>query len=696
MVKESKLMPYWLEIALVSFLLFLNSPTYCQQNIHPALIPTPKHIEWLRENFVPVKHISILTDKDENHPIVKQLQVLFPESVVKPNANEQLVSEGTVILKIENTPEAFVKGEECYLLSIDKNNISITASTDEGIYRGVQTLRQLKVKDKDKTYFAGCIISDWPAFEIRGFMQDVGRNYMSLPLLKEQIDVMAAYKYNVFHLHLTDNQGWRLESRKYPQLQDLATMSRWLGKYYSQKDFIELVNYCKERYITLIPELDIPGHCEAFRKAFSFDSMSDAHVQPVLINLIDELCELVPKEKMPYIHLGTDEVWHRYEKPAPGMLPALTEQVIKHGREVIVWSPGQKIVNDTTSITQLWSSNGRPKPGHRYLDSRLNYLNHLDPLAGMWQLYFDPFCNTTIIDSLRLGGILCCWNDNNLADERDVLRINPVYPGMLVYSETTWSGNQIDYSENYLAILPKPETQAYKDFQNLEDRLCRHRDLYFKEKPFPYVKQSQIPWLLIGPFDHRGQMSKKFPVEDSIAEKYQIDGNTYSWWGPLYGGTINPNHFFGYPSPVKEKQGTIYALTHIYSPVDQIVDCWIGFHGWSRSGGRRGGPLPQQGQWHTTQPKLWVNDMEIPPPVWKQPGLSEATEEIPFVDEDYFYRTPTKLNLKRGWNKVLLKVPQGGTSWKWMFTFVPVLLHGRQISEVNALVYKSYLQINNK
>jgi hypothetical protein len=473
-------------------------------------------------------------------------------------------------------------------------------------------------------------------------------------------------------------------------------MSRWQGKYYSQKEFHELVDYCQERFITLIPEFDIPGHCEAFRNAFNYDSMSDERVQPILLNLIEELCALVPKEKMPYIHLGTDEVWHKYERPAPGLLPALTEKVRKHGREVVVWSPGQKIENDSTSITQLWSSNGRPKPGHRYLDSRLNYLNHLDPLAGMWQLYFDRICNASHGDSLRLGGILCCWNDNNLADEYDVLRLNPVYPGMLVYSETTWTGNQIDYGEKYLAMLPEPGTLAYADFQNLENRLCHHRDLYFKDKPFPYVKQSQIPWLMIGPFDHNGDMNKKFPVEDSIIEKYQGDGNTYTWWGPLYGGTIFPKHFFGYPAPVKENQGTIYALTYIYSPIDQVVDCWIGFQGWSRSGGRRGGPFPQQGQWHTTQPKVWVNDKEIPPPVWKQPGLSEKTEEIPFVDEDYFYRTPTKIILNQGWNKVLLKVPQGGNSWKWMFTFVPVRVNGQQISEVNDLIFSCYLPIYNK
>lgn len=687
MVCKRKNLRCRVKIILLLILLCTNISVYSQKAAQPALIPTPQHLDWLNEQFVAEGRIYIVSDLDQNSLIINQIKDLFPEAAVRSSAAMPAKKAKNIYLKIENAQAYSTINKEYYKLTVNKGNITISSSSEAGIFRGVQTLRQLKGTANGKTYFAGCTISDWPAFGIRGFMQDVGRNYMSLPLLKEQIDVMAAYKYNVLHLHLTDNQGWRLESKQYPQLKDAATMSRWPGKYYTQKEFLELVDYCRDRFITLIPELDVPGHCEAFRKAFAFDSMSDTRVKPVLIDLVDELCALVPKEKMPYIHLGTDEVWHKHERPAPDLLTSLTEQVRKNGRQVIVWSPGQKIESDTTSITQLWSSNGHPKPGHRYLDSRLNYLNHLDPFAGMWQLYFDRICNAAKGDSLRMGGVLCCWNDNNLAEERDVLRMNPVYPGMLVYSETTWTGNQPDYGEKYLAVLPEPGSKAYLDFQNLEDRLCRHRDLYFKEKPFPYVKQSQIPWLLIGPFDHSGDMSKKFPVEDLIAEKYQVNGKTYSWWGPMYGGTIFPKHFFGYPAPVDEKQGTIYALTYVYSPVGQNVDCWIGFHGWSRSGGRRGGPFPQQGQWHTTQPKAWVNDKEIPPPTWKQPGLAVNTEEIPFTDEDYFYRPPAKIFLNQGWNKILLKVPQGGSSWKWMFTFVPIRENGRQVKEVEGLRY---------
>jgi hypothetical protein len=511
-------------------------------------------------------------------------------------------------------------------------------------------------------------------------MQDVGRNFMSLPMLKEQIDVMTAYKYNTFHLHLTDNPGWRLESKKYPQLNAAFAMTRRPGKYYSQEDFLELINYCNDRFITLIPELDIPGHCEAFRKAFAIDSMSDARVKPILLDLIDELCSLVPKDKMPLIHLGTDEVWTKNERPASGLLDALVERVKQNGREVIVWRPGQQIDTDKTSITQLWSSNGRPKEGHRYLDSRLNYLNHLDPFASVVQLYFDRICGTSHGDSLRLGGILCCWNDNNVDDEYDILRQNPVYLGMLTYSETSWKGQPVDFGEQFLAKLPPPENPLFQEFQEFENRLVQHRDRYFSGKPFPYVKQTGISWEIYGPV---GETES----DDLQKSEFQKQKNNKQSIGPVYGGTIHISHFFGFPSWISEKQGTVFARTKIWSPVDQQLGCWIGFHDWSRSGGRRGGPFPQQGQWHNTDPKVWLNRKLIEPPVWENPGLPEKTDEIPFTDENYFFRQPTAIFLKKGWNEVLLKVPQGGTSWKWMFTFVPVKLANGQVKEVEGLKF---------
>ncbi len=647
---------YWSMKVISSLVVFLwlvpNVFAQSKTTDVPALIPMPQKITWNKQNFI-------------------------------VDGNELRMVQRIVV----NLPEVPINQEEAYILKVDADSVILTAKTPKGLFRGQQTIQQLTFNEGGKQFIAGCEITDWPAFQIRGFMQDVGRNFMSLPVLKEQIDVMAAYKFNTFHFHVTDNPGWRLESKKYPQLSEASSNTRWPGKYYTQEDFLELVNYCDDRFITLIPEFDIPGHCEAFRKAFAIDSMSDPRVKPILLDLIDELCALVPAEKMPFIHLGTDEVWSKKERPAGGLLDAVVERVKSHNREVIVWRPGQQIDSDKTSITQLWSSNGKPKDGHRYIDSRLNYLNHLDPLAGVAQLYFDRICGAAQGDSLRLGGILCCWNDNNVTEEYDIIRQNPVYPGMLTYCETSWKGQPVDIGENYLAKLPSPDNTLFQEFQDFEDRLVRHRDLYFQDKPFPYVKQTQIVWNIYGPFDHRGDVEHRFKGEETFEKNVPADYRNYAVLGPVHGGTIHVRHFFGFPSYISEKQGTVFASTNIWSPKDQEVDCWIGFHDWSRSGGRRGGPFPGQGQWHNTNPKVWLNRKLVEPPIWKNPGLAEKTEEIPFEDENYFFRKPTKIHLKKGWNEVLLKVPQGGKSWKWMFTFVPVRIENEQVKEIEGLKF---------
>lgn len=618
----------------------------------PALIPSPQLITWNNQVFI---------IRGNETRIVKKLT----DKLLGIKGNSQ----------------------EAYTLKITADSVVLLAETETGLFYGEQTLNQLKTEKDGKLVFAGCAVTDWPAFQVRGFMQDVGRNFMSLPMLKEQLDVMAAYKLNVFHFHVTDNPGWRLESKIYPQLNAASSMSRWSGKFYSQAEFLELAEYCHTKHITLIPEFDIPGHCAAFRRAFSLDSMSDKRIKPILINLIDELCSLLPKEQMPYIHLGTDEVWSAHEKPEPGLLEAIMERVKHNGREVIVWRPGQQVGSDHTSITQLWSSNGKPKEGHRYIDSRLNYLNHLDPLAGVAQLFFNRVCNAQAGDSIRLGGILCCWNDNNVNEEYDILRHNPVYPGMLTYSETSWKGQPVDFGEKFSAKLPSPDDPLFEQFREFENRLVEHRNRFFEGKPFPYIKQTAISWVLYGPVGKE---------EEAEFEKAVGEGNKTKWkksgvrkTGPVYGGTIHVRHQFGYPSWISDKEGTVFATTYVWSPVTQEVGCWIGFNDWSRSGGRRGGPFPEQGMWHNTNPKVWLNQVLIPPPVWNNPGLAEKTEEIPFTDENYFFRKPTQILLKKGWNEVVMKVPHYKNSWKWMFTFVPVKITGDKIGEVEGLKFQA-------
>jgi N-acetyl-beta-hexosaminidase len=145
--------------------------------------------------------------------------------------------------------------KEGYTLSVNANQIKNTASALHGIFNGIQTMKQLL---RDGVLVDGCEIIDWPAFAIRGYMIDVGRNYMSVDLLKQQIDVMAANKLNVFHFHPTEDIAWRFEVKSFPQLTDARHMLRNKGKYYTVEEIKDLIAYCIERYITLIQEIDMP------------------------------------------------------------------------------------------------------------------------------------------------------------------------------------------------------------------------------------------------------------------------------------------------------------------------------------------------------------------------------------------------------------------------------------------------------
>ena len=558
-----------------------------------------------------------------------------------------------------------------YQLEVGANGIVLTATDAGGFCYAAETLRQLIGKQDGKVTVPRVTVRDWPAFPVRGFMLDTGRNYQSPGLLREQLEVMARYKLNVFHFHFTDNPGWRLESKLYPKLNDSASMSRLPGKYYTQAEFRELVRFCRERGITLIPEMDMPGHSEAFRKALGVTSMNAPATRKILKDLLTELASLASPEDMPYIHLGTDEVRGGQEKVDGSFLPEMAAHVRSLGREVIGWHNGLEDKADTQRITQLWAK-AAPLPKNPFIDSRSTYLNHMEPFDAVSCLFFQQSCRVSHGDERARGGILCSWPDIRIEHERDQLNLCCIYPGMLTFAESLWRGVETDDKEAYWANLPPPDAPEFKRFQEFEQRLLDHKARFFAGKEFPYVKQTDLRWRIIGPFPHGGDVTRKFPVEEQLKDSYRIDNREFRWLDRQFAaGTVHLRHFFGFGAPVKETEGTCYALTHIWSPDARDLPVWIGFHSWSASD-RRGAPTAAQGEWHPKQPWARVNGKPIAPPVWIHPSLPVASLEIPFTNENYQCREPSHVPLHQGWNEVLLKIPQRKSDWKWMFTFVPM------------------------
>lgn len=579
---------------------------------------------------------------------------------------------------------------EAYRLEVDNAGIVITASAPAGAFHGLQTLRQLLPPKGANDSVPACRISDWPAFPVRGLLLDVGRNYQSLPQLKEQVDVLARYKYSVFHFHVTDNPGWRLESKRHPELQDPKAFGRRPDGIYTQAEFKELVAYCRERQITLIPEMDVPGHTEAFRRAFGLKSMGDPKVQGLVTDLLEELCTLATPEEMPYVHIGTDES-KAHEKVPQEWLVGWAETLQKHGRQVIGWNPGLRFkTKGGVQVQQMWAS-AKPWPGVPYIDSQRNYINHVDPFELLPMCAYGQPCRHP---GEKLGCILAVWHDNNVVSEKDVVLMNAVYPALLLYSDTAWRGRDKDAPELCFR-LPARKTPEFALAVDLERRALAQRDRFFVGKPFPFLRQTDLEWRILGPFDHQGDFKKSFPPEQgAVQARYELGGKPYAWSEPVSGATVYLKHFWGWPGgPVTAKSGTAYAYTRIWSPTTQEVGAWIGFNAWSRSG-RRGAPTPQPGQWSPCDARVWVNGGEIPGPAWKQPGVpNERTSlEIPFVDEDYHYRPPTRIRLNEGWNTVLLKIPFGGAAYKWVFTFIPVAEDAQgNFREVPGLRYSAEL-----
>ena len=187
---------------------------------------------------------------------------------------------------------------EAYTLRVSQDNIAITAVTNTGVIRAAQTLVQL-LEGTDNV--ASVHIVDWPAFKLRGYMHDVGRSFISTDELVKQIELFSRFKVNTFHWHLTENQAWRFEVKAYPQLTSDASMTRVPGQYYTQEDCKRVMTAAKKHGVIVIPEIDMPGHSEAFHRAMGFDMQSEQG-KVVLKKVLDEVVEVFADA--PYIHIS--------------------------------------------------------------------------------------------------------------------------------------------------------------------------------------------------------------------------------------------------------------------------------------------------------------------------------------------------------------------------------------------------------
>lgn len=573
--------------------------------------------------------------------------------------------ELTVEEKYVNQIEGAKFQEEAYHLSITRKGILLEATTPKGMYWGRQTLEQLKYTKNKKTWVPQCDITDWPAFRIRGFMHDVGRSYIPVEELKREISLLSRYKINVFHWHLTENQAWRLECKKYPQLNAPENMEREKGKYYTLEEARLLVEFCKQHQVLLIPEIDMPGHSAAFERTFNTDMQSEKGTQ-ILKDIIDEVCATFD---VPYLHIGTDEV----QFTNPDFVPMMVKYIRDKGKKVISYNPGWNYKPGEIDMMQLWSYRGKAQKGIPAIDCRYHYANHFDTYADLVAMFNSRIYNQPEGSDDLAGCIVAFWNDRFIDNTPQLLAENNFYPYMLTLAERAWRGGGNCYFDGKGTLLWEDEPEQLAAFKEFEHRLLWQKKTWLKEVPFPYVRQTQSEWQITDAFPNGGDLTKVFPPEQQEDSVYQYEGKTYKT-RKIIGNGIYLRHVWGtlvpgfYANP--QENHTAYATRWIYSPKERKAKLALEFQNYSRS---ESDLAPRQGTWDYKCSRAWINGKEIMPPVWENTN-TERSNEITLKNENYMSRPAIDITLKKGWNKLMLKLPVGKFSSKetrlvkWMFT----------------------------
>ena len=576
-------------------------------------------------------------------------------------SSDELTMEEKYVSQIEGAKFQ----EEAYHLTVTGKRIILEATTPKGMYWGKQTLEQLKYTKNKKTYLPQCEITDWPAFRIRGFMHDVGRSYIPVEELKREISLLSRYKINVFHWHLTENQAWRLECKKYPQLNAPENMEREKGKYYTLEEARQLVEFCKQHQVLLIPEIDMPGHSAAFERTFKTDMQSEKGTQ-ILKDIIDEVCATFD---VPYLHIGTDEV----QFTNPDFVPMMVRYIRDKGKKVISYNPGWNYKPGEIDMTQLWSYRGKAQKGIPAIDCRYHYANHFDTYADLVAMFNSRIYNQPEGSDDLAGSIVAFWNDRYIDNTPQLLAENNFYPYMLTLAERAWRGGGNCYFDGKGTLLWEDEPEQLAAFKEFEDRLLWQKNTWLKEVPFPYVRQTQSEWQITDAFPNGGDLNKVFPPEEKEDSVYQYEGKTYKT-RKIIGNGIYLRHVWGtlvpgfYANP--QENHTAYATRWIYSPKERKAKLALEFQNYSRS---ESDLAPRQGTWDYKCSRAWLNGQEIMPPVWKNTN-TERSNEITLKNENYMSRPAIDITLKKGWNKLMLKLPVGKFSSKetrlvkWMFT----------------------------
>ena len=538
-----------------------------------------------------------------------EVQILYPGENPRMQRNAEFLSEyvkestgkvlktqagtegdKTIVLKLGLTAE----NPEAYQLTVTGKTVTIAAPTEAGVFRGIQTLRKsLPVVAEAKVVLPPVTIRDYPRFKYRGMMLDVSRHFFTLDSVKRYIDMLALHNLNYFHWHLSDDQGWRIEIKKYPKLTEIGSkrketvIGRNSGKYdgipyggyYTQEEAKEIVAYAKERYITVVPEIDMPGHMLAALTAYpelgctggpyevwtqwgvAEDVLCAGNDKTLAFidGVLEELIQIFPS---PYIHVGGDECpkvrWekcpkcqarikklglkpkdgHSSEERLQSFIISHAENFLNaHGRKIIGWDEILEggLAPNATVMSWRGTEGGieAARQGHDVIMTPTTYL------------YFDYYqTKDTKDEPLAIGGYVPIEN---------VYHFEPVPAVLTPDQKRHIIGLQANLWVEYIPAFKQveymvlPRMAALSEVQwtlpekkNYEDFLTRLPHLFaiYQLEGYNFARHLYNITAEFTPDVKAGKLDVTLSTIDHAAIHYTLDGTEPTEASPVYSGVL--------------------------------------------------------------------------------------------------------------------------------------------------------------
>lgn len=484
-----------------------------------AIIPQPLTVTATGEAFALNSKTAIVVDAGSDELMktgqyladrlnaVTGLAIPVNEAVSEP-------AKGSIVLSLSGADQNL--GEEGYSLDITRQQLKLSAPEPAGIFRGVQTIRQIAERDTlsgkpGQFIIPTGTITDQPEYPYRSMMLDVSRHFFGVEDVKQVIEYLAFYKINTFHLHLSDDQGWRIEIKSWPNLTIHGSSTQvggGKGGFYTQEQYSDIVRFAADRYITIVPEIDMPGHTNAALSSYpelncdgkAPDLYTGTEVgfssfctkKEITYTFIDDVVrEISALTPGPFFHIGGDESHSTKLEDYIPFINRVQDIVAKYGKRVVGWDEIALATLKPNSVAQCWASVENATkavaqgakvlmaPAKKtYIDMQYDSTTHI----GLhWAAYievdenynWDPATYVPGVTKENVIGIEAPMWAETITNLEDIEYL--MFPRLPGVAEIGWTPSSL------------------RNWDEYKFRLAKHAK-FFEEMGINYYKSPRVPW----------------------------------------------------------------------------------------------------------------------------------------------------------------------------------------------------------